>query len=57
MAKMRKTTLRLSAVQIEVVEKLARKLQIDSTNVIRIAIARLAEQEGVTGKLKQEPKQ
>jgi hypothetical protein len=35
-------------VQIEVIQKLADKLQVDPTNVIRIAIARLAELEGIT---------
>jgi hypothetical protein len=39
--------IRLSAIQIRQLEKLSEKLQIDRTNVIRVAIARLAEQEGV----------
>lgn len=41
-------TIRLSATQRTHLAKLAKKLQIDSSNVIRLAIARLAEQEGIT---------
>jgi len=40
-------TLRLSAAQRKVLQRLSRKLQIDQTNVIRLAITRLAEAEGV----------
>ncbi len=49
MAVMKATTLRLSSVQRAQLAKLAKKLQIDQANVIRLAIARLAEQEGITG--------
>jgi hypothetical protein len=45
---MKKTTIRLTAVQSQILEKLADKLLVDQTNVIRIAIARLAEQEGIS---------
>ena len=48
MGNMKSTTLRLSSVQIEMLEKLSVKLQIDQANVVRVAIARLAEQEGIT---------
>lgn len=41
-------TIRLSATQRMQLTKLARKLQIDPSNVIRLAIARLAESEGIT---------
>jgi antitoxin component of RelBE/YafQ-DinJ toxin-antitoxin module len=41
-------TLRLSNIQRGQVKKLADKLGIDQSNVIRLAIARLAEQEGIT---------
>jgi antitoxin component of RelBE/YafQ-DinJ toxin-antitoxin module len=47
MASMKQTTLRLSAIQRAQLEKLAAKLQIDVSNVIRLAITRLAEEEGV----------
>ncbi|UWZ84666.1 ribbon-helix-helix domain-containing protein [Occallatibacter riparius] len=40
-------TMRLTPAQTKVVEKLSAKLGIDKTNVIRLAIARLAEAEGV----------
>ena len=42
-----RVTLRLSPAQRRVLQRLARKLQIDQTNVIRLAISRLAEAEGV----------
>jgi predicted transcriptional regulator len=45
---MRQTTLRLSSTQNRQLEKLAEKLQIDKANVIRLAITRLAEQEGLS---------
>ena len=41
-------TIRLSATQRTQLAKLATKLQIDTSNVIRLAIARLAESEGIT---------
>ncbi|HVJ09254.1 MAG TPA: hypothetical protein VM554_12810 [Acidisarcina sp.] len=47
MTKMQHTTLRLSSVQIRQVNQLAQKLQLDRANVIRLAIARLAEAEGI----------
>ena len=52
MTKMKATTLRLSAVQRQMLEKLAAKLQIDQANVVRLAITRLAEEEGITANLK-----
>jgi len=48
MASLKATTVRLSATQRAQLNQLARKLQIDTTNVIRLAIARLAEAEGIT---------
>jgi hypothetical protein len=47
MAPMKTTTLRLSSVQCEMIEKLAQKLQISQADVMRIALSRLAEQEGI----------
>lgn len=44
--------LRLSPAQHKTVEKLAAKLGIDKTNIIRLAITRLAEAEGVLPSLK-----
>lgn len=41
-------TIRLSTIQRGQLKKLADKLGIDQSNVIRLAIARLAEQEGIT---------
>ena len=38
-------TVRLSAAQYRILEKLERKLNIDKTNVIRLAITRMAESE------------
>ena len=43
----KQTTIRLSPTQRAQLKKLAEKLGVDQTNVIRVAIARLAEQEGV----------
>lgn len=40
-------TLRLSSIQQAQLSKIAQKLQIDKANVIRLAITRLAEQEGI----------
>ncbi len=48
MATDRKTTLRLSTVQLVQLTKLSKKLGIKRAEVIRFAIARLAEQEGIT---------
>ena len=48
MAAMKQTTLRPGTIQNRPLEQLAEKLQIDRANVIRLAIARLAEQEGVS---------
>lgn len=39
-------TVRLSAPQYRILEKLEQKLSIDKTNLIRLAITRLAESEG-----------
>lgn len=47
MAKMKQTTLRLSAIHLAQLAQLAAKLQIDQANVVRLAITRLAEEEGV----------
>ena len=47
MALMKRTTVRLSSIQLAQLEKLAAKLQIDVANVIRLAITRLAEEEGI----------
>jgi hypothetical protein len=40
-------TVRLSSIQKTQLAKLSEKLQIDQVNVIRLAIARLAEEEGI----------
>ena len=48
MAPMKQISLRLSSVQRNVLSQLSDKLQIDQANVIRLAITRLAEQEGIT---------
>lgn len=52
MAATKQTTIRLSSVQRSQLKRLAAKLQIDQANVMRLAITRLAEQEGIllTGK-------
>jgi predicted DNA-binding protein len=47
MAPTKQTTIRLSTVQRSQLKRLAEKLQIDQANVIRLAITRLAEQEGI----------
>ena len=47
MPPMKQVTLRLSAAQIRTLQLLADKLHIDRTNVIRLALARLAEAENV----------
>ena len=47
MGPMKQMSLRLSSIQREALKKLADKLQIDQANVVRLAITRLAEQEGV----------
>lgn len=44
---MKQTTLRLSASQLRTLDRLSRKLELDRSNVIRLAITRLAEQEGI----------
>jgi predicted DNA-binding protein len=49
---MKQTSLRLSSIHRNQLAKLAKKLQIDQANVIRLAITRLAEAEGI---LQQEP--
>ena len=48
MAPMKQISLRLSTTQRTTLLKLSDKLQIDQANVIRLAIARLAEQEGIS---------
>jgi len=52
MSDMERITLRLSPVQLRQVNRLSAKLQLDTQNVIRLAITRLAESEGIfiTGK-------
>jgi hypothetical protein len=47
MATTAKMSLRLSPAQRKTLQRLSRKLLIDQTNVIRLAISRLAEAEGV----------
>ena len=47
MAITRKTSVRLSPIQRNQLKRLAEKLQIDQANVMRLAITRLAEQEGI----------
>jgi predicted DNA-binding protein len=44
---MKQTSLRLSSVHKTQLAKLSQKLQIDQANVIRLAITRLAEAEGI----------
>jgi len=48
MSKMTATTIRLTAIQRAQIAKLARKLGLNEANVIRLAVARLAAEEGVT---------
>jgi hypothetical protein len=47
MPTMPQMTVRLSAAQRKQLRQLSKKLSIDQTNVIRLAITRLAEAEGV----------
>jgi hypothetical protein len=47
MPAMKRTTVRLSSIQLGQLARLAQKLQIDQANVIRLAITRLAESEGL----------
>lgn len=47
MATMKQMSLRLSATQARQLKELSDKLQIAKANVIRLALARLAEQEGL----------
>lgn len=47
MSETAKMSLRLSPAQRKILQRLSRKLQIDQTNVIRLAISRLAEAEGL----------
>jgi hypothetical protein len=44
---LKKLTLRLSSAQYRALERLERKLNIDKTNVIRLALTRLAEAENI----------
>jgi predicted transcriptional regulator len=48
MTTMKATIVRLSTVQRAQLSKLAKKFQVNQSNVIRLAIARMAEQEGIT---------
>jgi hypothetical protein len=52
MAPTKQMTLRINATQRIQLKLLQEKLQIDQANVIRLAISRLAEQEGVTAATK-----
>jgi len=47
MSPMKVMTFRFSPAQRAQLKRLSEKLQIDQTNVVRLAITRLAEQEGV----------
>ena len=47
MAPMTPINIRLSAAQLRTLQQLEAKLHIDRTNVIRLAIARLAEAENI----------
>lgn len=47
MPKMKQIAVRFSAAQLRTMEQLAKKLQIDRANVIRLAVAKLAESEGI----------
>ncbi len=47
MAPTKQMTLRLSNIQRSQLKRLAEKLQIDQANVLRLALTRLAEQEGI----------
>lgn len=47
MTQVQRMTIRLSKIQREQLARLAQKLQIDQSNVIRLAITRLAESEGL----------
>lgn len=49
MTQMERMNVRLSAIQRAWLKRLAEKLQIDQANVIRVAITRLAEEEGIAG--------
>jgi predicted DNA-binding protein len=44
---LKQTAIRLSPANLKMLDKLSAKLGLDRTNVIRLAIARLAESEGV----------
>lgn len=48
MPRMQQTSVRFTAAQIRMLERLSSKLQLDRTNVLRLAIARLAEAEGLS---------
>jgi hypothetical protein len=47
MVQMKQMTFRLSAIQRAQLVKLAEKLQIDQANVVRLAVAQLADREGI----------
>lgn len=49
MPQMKQINIRLSSTQLRLLKQLAKKLQIDRTNVIRLAITRLAEGESLEG--------
>jgi predicted transcriptional regulator len=48
MPKMKQIAIRLSSTQLRALEQLAKKLQIDRANVIRLAISKLSESEGIS---------
>ncbi|HVW78498.1 MAG TPA: ribbon-helix-helix domain-containing protein [Alloacidobacterium sp.] len=47
MAKMQAMTLRLNPTQVQTLKKLSAKTGLDRTSLIRLAIAKLAESEGI----------
>jgi hypothetical protein len=47
MARLKPVQIRLSSTQIRLLEKLSQKIGLDRTNIIRLAITKLAEAEGV----------
>jgi len=55
MSPMERLTIRLSVVQIKQLELLSAKLQVDLVNVVRLAITRLAEREGIVVSTKNNP--
>jgi len=52
MGKMERTNVRFTKIQQDWLEKLSEKLQLDKANIVRLAITRLAEEEGVANQHK-----